>query len=123
MKKATIATLGLTAVLLGGLPMFANSAFAYRGDPTQVGPYHTEEREALMDKAFANNDYNAWKNLMQGRGRVTQVVNASNFSQFAKAHKLAEDGKIQEANQIRAELGLGLHNGSGYGMGMGRNAR
>ena len=56
---------------------------------------------------------------MAGRGRVTQVVNADNFARFAEAHELAEQGNTEEANKIRAELGLGLHNGSGMGQGMG----
>jgi hypothetical protein len=76
-----------------------------------------------MEKAFASNDYEAWKNLMQGKGRVTQVINKDNFSTFAKAHMLAESGKLDEAAKIRQELGLGLHNGSGKGMGMGRWSR
>ena len=46
---------------------------------------------------------------MQGRGRVTQVVNQGNFAKFAQAHELAEAGKQEEAAAIRAELGLGLH--------------
>lgn len=116
MNKATMLTLSIAAVVLGGL-LASSNAYAYRSDPAIEGPYHTEEREASMEKAFDSNDYNAWKNLMQGRGRVTQVVNQSNFAQFAKAHQLAEEGKIQEANQIRAELGLGLQNGNGQGMG------
>ena len=94
---------------------------AYRGDPLVKGPNYTEERHEAMEKAFANKDYAAWKNLMQNRGRVTQIVTQDNFAQFAKAHELALQGKIQEAAQIRRDLGLGLQNGSGRGMGMGRN--
>ena len=56
---------------------------------------------------------------MQGRGRVTQVVNKDNFAKFAQAHELAEQGKTDEANKIKAELGLGLRNGTGMGQGMG----
>lgn len=115
-------TLSIAIVALGLLTL-ANNSYAYRGDPTIEGPYHTEEREIAMEKAFDNNDYNAWKNLMQQRGRVTQVINQDNFAQFAKAHKLAEEGKIAEANQIRTQLGLGLQNGNRQGMGMGRYAR
>jgi hypothetical protein len=117
MKKISIITLIITVIAIS-LIAFTNSAYAYRGDPTATGPYHTEEREAAMDKAFDNNDYNAWKNLMNSRGRVTQVINKDNFAQFAKAHKLAEEGKIAEANQIRTQLGLGLQNGNGQKMGM-----
>lgn len=117
MKKQSILALTIAVVAAGSL-LVAGTSYAYRGNPAVHGPYHTEEREAAMDKAFDNNDYNAWKNLMSGRGRVTQVINQDNFAQFAKAHKLAEEGRITEAKQIRAELGLGLQNGEHQGMGM-----
>ena len=57
---------------------------------------------------------------MQGRGRVSQVITKDNFAKFAEAHELAEQGKLEEAKKIRLELGLGLQNGSGQGMRMGR---
>jgi hypothetical protein len=115
MKKISIISLSIAVAVLG-LMTFTTSSYAYRGDPSVNGPYHTEEREIAMNKAFDNNDYNAWKNLMQKKGRVTQVINQNNFAQFAKAHKLAADGKIAEANQIRKDLGLGLGNGQGMKM-------
>jgi hypothetical protein len=120
MNKKTI-MLGLTTLIFGGLVLAPKAVEAYRGDPSVKGPNYTEERHTAMEKAFEAKDYNAWKNLMQGRGRATQVVNAQNFTKFAQAHELAEQGKIAEANQIRQELGLGMQNGSGMGMGMGRN--
>ncbi len=119
MNKSII-TLGIAAVVLGGLFAYPRVAEAYRGDPAVKGPNYTEERHEAMEKAFENKDYTAWKNLMQGGGRVTQVVNKDNFAKFVTAHELAEQGKLQEAAQIRQELGLGLQNGSGQGMGMGR---
>lgn len=115
-------TIALTAIVGTAL---VGSAYAYQGDYTKKGPNYTPERHELMEKAFDNNDYNAWKNLMQGRGRVTQVVTKDNFAQFAKAHALAEQGKLAEADAIREKLGLKTRNGqktgSGYGQGMGMN--
>lgn len=115
-------TIALTAIVGTAL---VGSAYAYQGDYTKKGPNYTPERHELMEKAFDNNDYNAWKNLMQGRGRVTQVVTKDNFAQFAKAHALAEQGKLAEADAIRENLGLktrnGQRTGSGYGQGMGMN--
>ncbi|OGZ27301.1 MAG: hypothetical protein A2427_03145 [Candidatus Nealsonbacteria bacterium RIFOXYC1_FULL_40_7] len=117
--------LTLTAVALGAGALFASSsgALAYRGDPGVRGPNYTAERHEAMTKAFENKDYNAWKEQMSGRGRVTQVVNEGNFARFAEMHQLMLDGKTTEANAIRAELGLGLQNGSGQGQNMryGRN--
>ena len=118
MNKTSI-LLGLIALVIGGAVIAPQTALAYRGDPTVKGPNYTEERHTSMEKAFENKDYNAWKTLMAGRGRVTQVINAQNFAKFAQAHELAEQGKTDEANKIRAELGLGLHNGAGMGQGRG----
>lgn len=122
MNKTSI-LLGLTALVIGGAAIAPQAILAYRGDPAVKGPNYTEERHAAMEKAFETKDYNAWKTLMAGRGRATQVVNAQNFAKFAQAHELAEQGKTDEANTIRAELGLGLHNGTGQGMGYGRMNR
>lgn len=111
-KKSII--IGAIALILGGLTI-ATPALAYKGDPNVKGPNYTAERHEAMTKAFANNDYNAWKKLMTGKGRVTQVINKDNFAKFAQAHKVGPE----EAKKIRAELGLGLGNGSGKGQGMG----
>jgi hypothetical protein len=118
MNKTSI-LLGLTALVIGGAAIAPQAVLAYRGDPAVKGPNYTEERHTAMEKAFESKDYNAWKTLMTGRGRATQVVNAQNFAKFAQAHELAEQGKTDEANKIRAELGLGLQNGTGKGQGMG----
>lgn len=117
MTKTKILT-GISLLTLTGL-MVIPAANAYRGDPNVQGPNYSPERHASMTQAFENEDYNEWKNQMQGKGRVTEVVNEENFARFAQAHKFAQEGNIEAANQIRQELGLGLHNGSGYGSGQG----
>lgn len=114
MKKITLG-LGALAALLGVTSILPGAVSAYRGDPAAQGPNCTPERHEAMEKAFEDKDYSAWSALMQGRGRVTQVVNQDNFAKFAEAHELAEQGKTAEAQKIRQELGLGLHNGSGQG--------
>jgi hypothetical protein len=111
--------LGLAGIVLGGFLLLSEQAFAYRGDPSVKGPNYSEERLEAMTNALESNDYNAWKELMQGRGRVLQVINEQNFSRFAEAHKLALSGTIDEARKIREELGLGVNNGFGQGMGRG----
>lgn len=106
MNKKTI-LFGATALVLGGLIVSPTGALAYQGDPGVSGPNCTPERHEAMEQAFENNDYNAWKELMNGKGRVTQVITEENFAQFAQAHQLAEEGNLEEANAIRQELGLG----------------
>ena len=112
MKKAIfgISALILTTIVVSA---FSGQVLAFKGDPNVKGPNYTPERYEAMEKAFENNDYNAWINLMQGRGRVTQMINASNFAKFAQAHELAEQGKTEEAAKIRQELGLGMGTGMG----------
>lgn len=117
MTKTNIA-LGVAALAIGAA-MLPKLASAYRGDVGTYGPNYTTERHEAMTKAFENKDYNAWKSQANQQGRVTEVVNAGNFAKFAQMHQLRLDGKTAEADQIRAELGLGQRNGSG----MGRNQK
>ncbi len=120
MKKIT---LGLGALAIVGIVgLSASTVFAFQGDPTTKGPNYSEDRHTAMEQAFENKDYNAWKNLMVGNGRVTQVINQENFAKFAEAHNLAEEGKTLEAQKIRQELGLGLRNGSGCGLRTGNGS-
>jgi hypothetical protein len=113
MKKGTV-------FILTGLTLLsaAASASAYQGDPSKVGPNCTHEQHAAVEKAITGNDYAAWKSAMGTKGRVTQVVNQNNFSTFRQSYLLAKEGKLTEAKALRAELELGLRNGSGKGAGM-----
>lgn len=122
MKKFAILT-GVMAVVIGGVTLAPSAIEAYRGDPGVLGPNHAEERHEVMTMAFENQDYQSWKEQMQGRGRVTEVITEENFARFAEAHRLVLEGKTDEANQIRAELGLGQgqRNSDGQGRGYGKN--
>jgi hypothetical protein len=115
--------IALSAIAVAGVVgafAISQAALAYRGNPDQTGPNYSPERHAEMQKAFDNSDYNAWKEQMNGRGRVTKVINEQNFSRFAEMHKLTLEKKYDEANKIREELGLGQGNGQGNGRGMGQ---
>lgn len=102
----------------------SESALAYGNDLTiKGGPNYSAERHEEMKEAFENNDYEKWSNLMEGRGRVTEVINKDNFSKFAEISKLIEKGDLEEAKKMRQELGLGLRNGSGESNGMGFHRR
>lgn len=104
-KKLTIGGAGLIALLLtAGL---ATSSFAYQGNPNTEGPNYSPQRHEVMTQAFEAESYNAWKELMPDKSRSLEVVNEDNFSEFVKAHKLAQEGDILAANEIRASLGLG----------------
>lgn len=112
-----------TTIMVGGLSVLVpQTVLAYKGDVTVQGPNYTAERHAAMTEAFAKKDYTAWKLLMDGKG-VTRKITATNFERFAEAHQLALQGKTAEASKIRAELGLGQKDGSGFGQGQQRNCQ
>jgi hypothetical protein len=119
MRNKYIALGAVAALGIAGAIAISQGALAYRGNPDQIGSNYSPERHAEMQKAFENKDYNSWKSLMNGRGRVTQVVNEQNFPRFAEMHKLMLEKKYDEANQIRKELGLGQGNGQSNGQGQG----
>jgi hypothetical protein len=120
MNKKILGLAGVATLALAILVVIPSMTQAYRGDASVKGPNYTAERHDAMEKAFKNNDFTAWQKLMTGKGRVTQVVNKDNFAKFAEIHKLTEEGKTVEAQKLRTELGLGLHNGQGKGLGMGK---
>lgn len=121
MKKILILPFGLMALAL----LIGGDVFAYQGDPSVKGPSYSEERHSQMTEVFKKGDYLSWKNLMLERGnsKVTEVINEGNFNKFTEIHNLMLDGKIEEAKELRKELGLGLKNGTGpkKGSGYGRN--
>lgn len=116
LKKGIV--LGVLGLVIAGIATYSMGAFAYQGDATKTGPNYSPERHEQMEKAFDNNDYNSWKNLMNGKGRISQVINEGNFNRFAEAHRLMEEGKTDDANKIRQELGLGQGGKNGQGQGM-----
>lgn len=125
----TILGIGIMALVLGASGLITSNIEAYQGDPTVKGPDCSEERHTEMLKAFETKNYTVWKDLMEGKGRVTEVVNKDNFARFAEAHKVAQGGDIEGAKKIRQEIGLGLGQGNGKNMeegaqkgGRGRNS-
>ena len=111
---AALGVIITTALVAGG-------AYAYQGDFSKKGPGYSPERHEAMEAAFTANDYAAWKELMPGKGRVTRTITEENFSTFAQIHNLVEEGKLEEAKALKAELGLGMRDGQGMKSGdMGR---
>ena len=125
MKKSNKVLVGSLAVVIMGT-LAVSSAMAYQGDYSKQGPAYSPERHTLMTEAMNINDYQAWSELMADRGRITQVINAENFAQFAEARRLGQAGDIAGADAIRQELGIRTSNGEkvgarhGEGRGHGR---
>ena len=122
MNKKTLLVAVLAMGVLGTVGI--SQVSAYRGDYTEVGPNHTEEREDAMVKVMAEKDYEGWKELMTEDGRTPGVLrkvdSQEEFNQFAEAYELGKDGKVEEANAIRSELGLG-NGGGNKGQNKGGN--
>lgn len=66
-----------------------------------------------------SNDYQAWNELMAGRGRVMQVINEDNFARFVEARELVHNGDLEGADEIRKELGLRTRGGEKVGAEFG----
>lgn len=117
-------SLGICVAVLtaGVLGMGLQAASAYQGDPSVTGPNYSADRHEAMQQAFADGNYEAWKELMDGKGRVAEMVTEENFTEFAHAHELALAGDLEGAREIRQELGLtqGLRRGNGEGAGAGK---
>jgi len=72
-------------------------------------------KRTAMDEIFTNNDYEAWKTLMEEkvsevRARADAMaaeITEENFSKLSEVHKLMQDGNYEEAGQLREELGFG----------------
>ncbi|MCK5123442.1 MAG: hypothetical protein KAQ87_04860 [Candidatus Pacebacteria bacterium] len=118
MENSNKVLLGSLAVVIMGA--FAiSSAMAHQGDYSKQGPTYSPERHTAMTEAMDSNNYEAWRELMTDRGRITQVINADNFEQFAEARRLAHNGDLEGADDIRKELGLRTRNGEKVGAGYG----
>jgi len=64
----------------------------------------------------AGGNYNAWRTMMGNNGgRANSVVTEKNFDQYTKMHQLLGEGKYDEAQKIRTDLGLGQGRGNGGG--------
>ncbi|EKE16217.1 MAG: hypothetical protein ACD_11C00026G0007 [uncultured bacterium] len=118
-KKTYILATALGVVAVAG-GIMVSQAFAEETNPNFFGRNYSPERHESISKAIESNDYKAWKELMSGR-RMADVINENNFSKFTEMRKLRLEGKIEEANKIREELGLRAMNGTGNFKNRGQN--
>lgn len=124
MKNTVLAMGVLVVALLGVIAFTTKDTNAYQGDYTQVGPNHTEEREAAMEEVFESKSYEDWKALMTQDGRspgvLRKIDTQEKFELFVEARELALEGDTDGASAIRVELGLGQGSKGGNGNGMHR---
>lgn len=72
----------------------------------------------------ASGNYEAWRAAMGDRGgRAATAVNEQNFDRFTEMQRLMAEGKYEEAQKIRTDLGLGQGRGNrGGGCAMSAGA-
>jgi major membrane immunogen (membrane-anchored lipoprotein) len=71
------------------------------------------DNKEKIKKAIEDGDYDTWKQAISERPKIEDKITEENFSRFSEMYKLIEEGKIDEANKIKEELGL-----DGFGKGM-----
>jgi hypothetical protein len=100
-KKISAGAAIFAVVLLAG--SFSVSAFSGNGEGNRK---HMMPEEVI--EAINNVDYTAWAEATSDhKGRLSDVINADNFTQFASMHQLKMAGELEEARAIAKELGIG----------------
>jgi hypothetical protein len=97
----------------------------FRGRADKNPPAEIQADRTALEQAFTNNDYTAWKNLMEAkRDEMTKKVDEFSaqisedaFAKLVEIRNLAVAGKNDEANKLRQELGFAF--GMGFGPGLG----
>jgi len=91
------------------VPALMLSASYASADDKQTWKQQWQEKmefRSEIKKAVESGDYNAWKELTQDRKIAEVIENEDDFGQLQQMHELRQDGQIDEANQIREQLGL-----------------
>ena len=110
MKKKIL----LAGIALGGVAL-SGTALAYQGDNAMRGGEMNTEHREVKQQIMENKDYDGWKIMVEEKHQAsveqhTQVMDAINsqedFDKMTQIHELMRDGKGEEAQALREELGL-----------------
>lgn len=115
----------LTTLVVSSMASAGETTGKFQGRNFDSARYEAmEESRQAMQTALENRDYNAWKEIIDSRPKITDYVNQDNFNQFVDMHNYRLSGDFEAADAIRTELGIptGLGMGDGPHMGghMGR---
>jgi len=106
--------------LLVLLSLSVATAFAAPADSASLANHH-----AKIDAAVAARDYDAWKAehdaFSQGKGGAT--ITRENFETYAKMREAQAAGRIEEAQALRTQLGMGKGHGMRAGQGNAQCAK
>ncbi|MFA6466678.1 MAG: hypothetical protein WCV71_02355 [Patescibacteria group bacterium] len=122
----------LTTLVVSSMASAGETTGKWQGKNFDSARYEAmEESRQALQTALDNGDYNAWKEIVDSRPKITDYVNQDNFVQFVQMHKDMQAGDFEAADTIRTELGIpmglgmgeGPHRGGHMGRGgMGRQA-
>ena len=91
-----------------------NNNFSKRNlDPAKLAEIQTQHD--AIETALDNGDYQAWRDLIDSRPKITDFITENNFEQFVQMHKYMQEGDFQAAQEIHDQLGLDQF-GPGLGM-------
>jgi hypothetical protein len=125
MKKKLLALGVAGAVLASAGYLTANQVSAHpSGENQGYRAHYSPERHAQMEQIIENQNYEEWLEMV-GERPITDYVTEENFSTFLEMIALRHEGNFEEADALRAELGLpdrGEHRREGDGgRGYGRS--
>ena len=110
----------ITTLLVSSMASAGETTRKFQGKNFDSARYEAmEESRQAMQTALDNSDYNAWKEIVDSRPKITDYVNQDNFAQFVQMHKDMQAGDFEAADAIRTELGIPMGIGMGEGPHMG----
>jgi len=95
------AAIGATTFVYAG-----ENGFGFGGPMGPGGENHDE-----MIAAMESGDYDTWKDLVTSRAE--EFASEDNFNNMKQVHDLMAEGKVEEADALREELGMPGHKGHG----------
>lgn len=100
-------TLVLSAVVFLLLATAAAGPLIYKayGEMTAAQEQALQQKNAAINQAILNKDYTTWSSLVTD-SNLKKQISAGNFSTFADAYRLLEQGKLQEADILQKQLSL-----------------
>lgn len=95
-KKSLVVGIFLLAVFLLPVAAFAG---------VRISIALTQAKNAQIDSAIMNNDYETWSVLVSDEN-IKSKVTEQNFSSFTNVYRLLKQGNVEDANPIKISLGL-----------------
>jgi len=121
-QKIALSVIGIGLTLGAG-----GTAFAANTPSVKALRENFQDKKAEMQEIFENNDFATWKANIEERANeqkkmaeeMLQNATEENFQKMKQVHTLMQEGKVDEANALREELGLPEMGGKGMHRGMG----